>query len=136
MKPLESYKTEKRIEKDLNKEGLKVDYNYSRLLPSSRDPYCYYDNNAISFYPQNSVFCCAYDEIGDFYLCTKYNKFWPYLIKAWLLGNRVKFTRCSTLSFKAWKPLEAALLQVGFVIRAKLKSNHGRYKVTLWEYIK
>lgn len=125
MKELFRYKTWRAIDIDLSKEGL--NHRWGNYYETNM-------GNCIQFSAWTNMYSCAIPEIGSFECSSKdYNKYWPYTIKCYLLTNRPKFVRCSTTDRQNVK-IEEALLENDFLPTGQVKSNHGNYMVTMWEW--
>lgn len=142
MKALKSYKTYQEIIADFVAEKItsNIDIDgYVMINRCKENDWGYNEGPSIGFECVENQFCCAFDEIGQFSVGDDDNtgeltEYWPYLLKAFLLRTKPKYLRCSTLNDKWWAPLNDALFEVGFLPCGQVKSNHGNYKVNLWEY--
>jgi hypothetical protein len=99
------------------------------------------DNPLIGFNTENSTFSCAVPEFGDFSFQTtkqgkKTQQHWDLLLQYYVRKSKTSYFKCAVPDQFQWKQLNDALQKVGFEKRAELKSNHGKYKVFVWEYIK
>jgi hypothetical protein len=90
----------------------------------------------LSFYEGDSSFSCAVPEFGNFMQRESLDKHWDILLQWYVRKSKEKFFKCAVVDKPEWKALNAALKKVGFEKRASCKSNHGKYFVNVWEYIK
>jgi len=84
----------------------------------------------------SSTFSCAIAEFGNFLSKAKLNKYWDLLLSYYVATTKYHYLKCATPVTKTYKPIRDALKRVGFEMRAKETSNHGKYFVEVWEYIK
>ena len=140
MKPLKSYKTFEAIYQDMRDEGCSdVQQGFAAKPILEKDALGYDKYGSIGFSWDQNQFCCAFEELGDFDILSQghsIQEYWPYLLKAFILARKPKYLRCSTLNIKGWQELNDALFAVGFLPAGNVQSNHGNYKVNLWEYYK
>ena len=93
-----------------------------------------------------SNYCCGLYEFGEFNLNNERNTYpytqgplatqeqWEVLLQYYIRSSKRKYFRCSTLSLKDYKYLEAALKNLGFNLLAKINSRHSKtYKILVWD---
>ena len=94
-----------------------------------------------------SIYCCGLYDFGQFDLRNERIDPYPYidgplatqeqwevLLQYYIISSKRKYFRCSTLSLKNNKYLEAALKNLKFNLLAKIKSRHSRtYKILIWD---
>ena len=132
MRPLDEYKTWRKIEADLKKEGLiKVD----EYLFGENTGYSDWITWLVGWESEENRFSCAILEWGNFRTGSSYDYLYPWIIKRAILKFKPKFVRCSTTEEMSTE-LNTGLLDNGFILTGRIKSNHGRYMVYLWEYQK
>lgn len=104
-----------------------------------RKEFAYRDEDnptSLAFREDQSAFSCAIQEFGDFNLVPRLNKHWDLLLQYYVRKSHHKYFKCAVPSQKEWSALNDGLKKAGFEKRASEKSNHGRYVVHVWEYIK
>lgn len=107
-------------------ESIKNEYQWNN------DEVCSY----ISFVESNSTFSCAVTEFGQFSFSKQTNKYWHLFLSWYVRKSNTPYFKCAVPTTKDWKSLNDGLEKAGFELRAQCPSNHGKYKVNVWEYIK
>ena len=119
------------------------DYRYDLELVTGSD---FTSWRLCSFEESPSNYCCGLYEFGQFDLNNERNIYpyilgplatqeqWEVLLQYYIRSSKRKYFRCSTLSLKNNKYLEAALKNLKFNLLAKIKSRHSRtYKILIWD---
>lgn len=92
--------------------------------------------NHIGFNTDQSTFSCAVNEIGGFNQFKGLDKHWHLLLRNYVLGSKKNYFKCSVKNRKRYQPIIDGLKKAGFTHRADEKSNHGRYTVGVWDFVK
>lgn len=91
----------------------------------------------ISLSDGQSSFSCAINEFGNFSLNrNQVNDYWEWLFRYYIATTKFHYLKCATPVKKAYEKIRAGLKAAGFEMRASEKSNHGKYQVEVWEFIK
>ena len=83
-----------------------------------------------------SIYSCAIGEFGGFTIGGKLQNNWDLLLTYFIHTTQYHYLKCDTPVKPAYSPLRKALKALGFEMRAKELSNHGKYYVEVWELIK
>lgn len=94
--------------------------------------------NQLQLTEGTSTYSCAIEEFGGFTIGgkNKLYKHWDLLLQWFMNKTKYTYLKCATPVKPMYKDLRKALKEIGFEMRATEKSNHGKYKVEVWEYIK
>lgn len=95
------------------------------------------DEASIKLTEGQSSYSCAINEFGGFPgRKHKLDKHWDLLLAFYVNSTRFHYLKCATPVKSSYAGVRAGLKKVGFELRAKEKSNHGKYFVEVWEFIK
>ena len=95
------------------------------------------DFGGLCLQEDQSRFSCAINEFGGFpERSNKLDKYWDLLLSYYVNKSKYHYFKCATPVKPAYAGVRAGLKKVGFEMRASERSNHGRYFVEVWEYIK
>lgn len=94
------------------------------------------DEDNLTLKECQSIYSCAIYEFGGFPIKHKLEKHWDLLLAFYVNKTKYHFLKCATPVKPAYAAIRKALKKVGFELRAKERSNHGKYYVEVWEFIK
>lgn len=94
------------------------------------------DAKSLSLKECQSSYSCAIYEFGGFPIKHKLEQHWDLLLAYYVNKTKYHFLKCATPVKPEYAALRKALRKLGFEMRAKERSNHGKYFVEVWEYIK
>ena len=79
-------------------------------------------------------FSCAISEFGSFTLSKNtINTYWEWLFRWYVATTKYHILRCYTPVIPSYAKIRAGLKAAGFKNRGWEKSNHGKYRVDVWE---